>query len=237
MSEASPSCAACLQVQQRVCEGVNGVPCTMCCTFGLSETAVGVKLGREIIAYLQTGQVFLKPPTPHHTKRALKQIEEWGLKLDRAEATRRYNGTRVVGRREYEATVGLLQFFANQLGSLANQIVLRQQTAEPAQIMRARKFIEDRYRENLRLAAVAWEAGMSRFSFCRTFKNVTGLNFTQYLARTRVEKAKNLLLNFHYRVSEVAFESGFQSVTHFNRVFRSVAGESPTEYRQHLPTA
>jgi AraC-like DNA-binding protein len=50
----------------------------------------------------------------------------------------------------------------------------------------------------------------------------------------RVEKVKNLLLNPHKRVSEAAFEAGFQSLSQFNRVFRRVAGEAPTAYRDKL---
>ena len=50
MSQQSRSCAACLQMQQRVCESGNGVACTMKCSFGIAETAVGVKIGGEIIA-------------------------------------------------------------------------------------------------------------------------------------------------------------------------------------------
>jgi AraC-like DNA-binding protein len=57
------------------------------------------------------------------------------------------------------------------------------------------------------------------------------LNFTEYVARVRTEKAKNLLLNPNLRISEIAFEVGFQSLTHFNRVFKKVAGHSPTQYR------
>jgi len=195
---------------------------------------VGVKVGQGIIAYLQTGQVFFKPPTAQQTQRALKQIQAWGLSLDRGAAARRYNETPVIGRSEYQATVRLLQFFADQLGALANQIVLQQQTAEPMQITRARKFIEEQHQEKLSLAAVARQAGMSTFYFCKIFKKVTGQNFTDYLSRLRVEKAKNLLLNVNYRVSEIAHEVGFQSLPHFNRVFKSLAGESPTHYRQHL---
>ena len=236
MCGSSRSCAACLQMQQRVCDGVKGAPCTMSCSFGLSETAVGVKISQNIIAYLQTGQIFFKPPTSTQTTRALKQIREWGLNLDMQEAARRYNETPVVRRGEYHATVRLLQFFADQLGALANQVALQQQTAEPVQITRARQFIEENYQEDLSLAAVARQAGMSTFYFCKTFKKVTGLNFTHYVSSLRVEKAKNLLLNRNYRVSEIAFEIGFQSLTHFNRVFKRIAGASPTEYRQHLPT-
>jgi AraC-like DNA-binding protein len=237
MSGSNHSCAACLQTQQWVCEGVHGVACTMSCTFGLSETAVRVKLGHGTIAYLRTGQVFFKAPTPRQTQRALKQIKEWGLNLDAGEVTRRYQETPVVERREYEATVRLLQFFADQLGPLAGQIVLRQQPNEPAPITRARKIIQEQYGEKLSLAEVARQAGMSPFYFCKTFRRITGLKLTQYISRVRVEKARELLLNVNYRVTEVGFAVGFQSVTNFNRVFKSLAGESPTEYRQHLPAA
>ena len=63
---------------------------------------------------------------------------------------------------------------------------------------------------------------------------MTGLNFTDYLSRVRIEKAKNLLLNPNLRVSEIAFEVGFQSLTHFNRVFKKILGQSPTDYRSQL---
>jgi len=51
-----------------------------------------------------------------------------------------------------------------------------------------------------------------------------------------VEKAKNLLLNRNLRVSEIAYEVGFQSLTHFNRVFKRILGVSPTKYRTRLPS-
>jgi transcriptional regulator GlxA family with amidase domain len=52
-------------------------------------------------------------------------------------------------------------------------------------------------------------------------KKATGLTFTDYLGRVRVEKAKNLLLNPHLQVSEMAYAAGFQSLTHINRLFPS----------------
>jgi len=63
------------------------------------------------------------------------------------------------------------------------------------------------------------------------FKKTTGLTFTDYLSRVRIEKAKTLLLNPHLRISEIAYDVGFQSLTHFNRMFRKIAGISPTKYR------
>jgi AraC-like DNA-binding protein len=76
---------------------------------------------------------------------------------------------------------------------------------------------------------------MSTFYFCKTFKKATGLTFTEYLSRVRVENASELLANPNVRVSEVAYQSGFQSLTNFNRTFHRLRGESPTEYRAALP--
>jgi AraC-like DNA-binding protein len=234
MSQADHSCSACLQMQQNVCDGVNDAACTRNCAFGLGETAVGVRIGQETIAYLQTGQVFFKSPTLRQTQRALKRIKDWGLNLDAGEVSRRYRETPVVPRSEYDATVRLLQFFANQLGPLGSQLLLLQQTAEPEQITRARNFIGDQYREILSLDVVARHAGMSAFYFCKTFKKNTGMHYTMYLSRVRVEEAKKLLVNLNYRICEVGYEVGFQSLSHFNRAFRRIAGETPTEYREQL---
>jgi YesN/AraC family two-component response regulator len=47
---------------------------------------------------------------------------------------------------------------------------------------------------------------VSTFYFCKIFKKATGLTFTEYLGRVRIEKAKALLLNPHLRISEIAYE-------------------------------
>ena len=60
------------------------------------------------------------------------------------------------------------------------------------------------------------------------------MTFTQYLSVVRIAKAKKLLANPQARISEVAFEAGFASLTHFNRMFRRIAGESPTAFRQQV---
>jgi AraC-like DNA-binding protein len=229
--------SACLQLQQRVCGGVNGKPCTMSYPFGIIETAVGVKIGPEIVAYLQTGQVFFKPPTPQQTSRALQQVQEWELPVDAREATRLYHETPVVTRSKYEAWVRLLQFFADQLGATANQIVLQHQTAEPAHITRARQFIEGHYQEDVSLSATAQQVGLSTFYLCKQFRIATGVSFTQYVSRLRVEQAKQLLPNLNHRISEIAFTVGCQSLSNFNRIFKSITGASPTEYRRHMPAA
>ena len=107
----------------------------------------------------------------------------------------------------------------------------------PPIVAKAKRFIEEHHTEDLSLGQVAQAVHTSIFYFCKLFKKVTGINFTEYVSRTRAEKAKSLLLNPNLRVSEIAYEVGFQSLTHFNRVFKKIVGESPTEYRGHLSAA
>jgi AraC-like DNA-binding protein len=237
LSAAGQVCPVCLEKQGQAGAGINNLPCTLSFSSGMTESLVGVKVGHETVAYLQTGPVFFKRPTLRQSVRALKQIKDAGPNRDGGELARRNNDMPFVRRKEYEGAVRLLGFFATQLGALANQVVLQHQTAEPLQIQRARNFLETQFRENFSLAVVAQHAGMSRFYFCKMFTKATGVHYTQYLSRIRVEEAKKLLLNLNYRITEVAFEVGFQSLTNFNRVFRGIAGEMPTEYRQHLPRA
>jgi AraC-like DNA-binding protein len=109
--------------------------------------------------------------------------------------------------------------------------------ANGATVVRARQFIQENQAEDVSLGMVAKAVNMSTFYFCKMFKKVTGLNFTEYVSRVRVEKARNLLLNRNLRFSEIAYEIGLQSLPHFNRVFKKITGRSPTEYRGQLASA
>jgi AraC-like DNA-binding protein len=128
----------------------------------------------------------------------------------------------------------LLSIFAQHLASLSNQLMVKEEAAEPPVIAKARMYIAEHQDDDLTLAQVAQSVNTSAFYFCKMFKKATGMTFTDYLARVRVEKVKNLLLNPHKRVSEAAFEAGFQSLSQFNRVFRKIAGESPSTFRERL---
>lgn len=235
MAKSSRSCAACLEVQDEIRRNGQSEPTTVRCFAGLCDTSVPIRLGSEVVGYLQTGQVFTHAPTRAQFARTTRQLVEWGLKVDLTEAEEAYFHTRVIGPRQYEAMVRLLSIFADHLSMVSNQLVVQQDHAEPQMIARARDFIDEHQSEDLSLTEVARAVNCSTFYFCKMFKKATGLHFTEYLARVRVEKAKNLLLNPNLRISEIAYEVGFQSLTHFNRVFRRLVGESPTEYRQKLP--
>lgn len=230
------SCAACLEMQQQVCNTANGVPGTLKCSFGINETAVTVKLGDRTIGYLQTGQVLFKNPSASQTAGAVNRLKEMGAGVNGKEATAAYQATRVIPRPTYDSMIRLLEFFAKQLSLLANQILLQDRVAEPPQVARARQFIHEHCEDDLSLGEVARHAAISPFYLCKKFKEVTGLNFTDYVSRVRVEKAKQLLSDPNQRVSEIAYQTGFQSLSHFNRCFKRITGQSPTACRAKLQT-
>jgi AraC-like DNA-binding protein/ligand-binding sensor protein len=236
MAKSSKTCAACLAVQAKLAEGTGHEARTATCFAGLCDTAVPVQVDNKIIGFLQTGQVLLKKPTRAQFARTAKQLTEWGMQVDLRALEEHYFATRIIKPAQYEAMVRLLTIYAQHLAIVCNQILVQQQNAEPPKITQARAFIAAHQADDLSLGDVARAVNTSSFYFCKMFKQATGLNFTDYLSRVRIEKAKNLLLNPNRRVSEVAYEVGFQSLTHFNRVFRKLCGQSPTDYRAKLPS-
>jgi AraC-like DNA-binding protein len=237
MASQSRSCAACLQMQEKLCQSALQESATATCDYGLCETAVPVKLGDATIGFLQTGQVMRQKPTTASFNRAVKRAQQVGMDLNDEKAKQAYFQTPVLSQKKLDSMSHLLSIFADHLSLKGNQIAVQQANTEPPVIAKAKQFIEEHHTEELSLGQVAQAVHTSVFYFCKLFKKATGLNFTEFVSRTRVEKAKNLLLNPNLRVSEIAYEVGFQSLTHFNRIFKKIVGQSPTEYRDQLPTA
>jgi AraC-like DNA-binding protein/ligand-binding sensor protein len=237
MAEHNRTCAACLDAQQKTSDDPLQQTRTVLCFAGLCESSVPLRAGGELLGFLQTGEVMLHPSNRKQFSKIARLLAQWGIGDDLKKIEEAWLLTKVVPRKQYESMLRLLEIFAQHLSLVANQLIIQCQQSEPASIARARQFILEHRGEELSLATVAKTANMSSYYFCKTFKRVTGLNFTDYLARVRIEKAKELLLNPNARVSEIVFDVGFQSITHFNRIFKRHVGKSPTEYRASLPRA
>jgi AraC-like DNA-binding protein/ligand-binding sensor protein len=234
MAQKSRSCAACLKVQQKLAEIAGTEAGTVTCSVGMCDSAVPVRLGERTLGTLQTGQVFKKKPTEAQFKRVLAMAREWGIDLPEEQLRDAYFSTRVMTPKQHDGVIKLLVIFAEQVAAVSNQLIVERENAEPPAIARAKAFINEHSTEELSLEQVAKAVNMSSFYFCKMFKKFAGVNFTEYVSRIRIEKARNLLLNPNLRISEIAYEVGFQSLTHFNRVFKKVLGQSPTEFRAHL---
>jgi len=237
MAEKSRTCAACLQLQEKLTQDAMNETATRVCAYGLCESAVPVKLGPQTIGFLQTGQVLRQHPTEASFHRAVEQSAKRGVDINNEHTKQAYFKTPVVSQKKLDAASNLLRIFADHLAIKSNQIMMQTANAESPFIVRAKQFIQENCSENLSLGQVSGSVNMSHFYFCKQFRKSTGLSFTDFVSRTRIEKAKNLLLNPHLRVSEVAFAAGFQSLSNFNRIFKRIVGESPTSDRVKLQTA
>src|SRR4029450_7527166 len=103
--------------------------------------------------------------------------------------------------------------------------------AEPVEVWKARKFIEEHSGEELSLRRWAKAANIPPNYLSEKFKHVTGMNFVEYVACTRFKEACRLLHDGDLKISDIAFAAGFQSLSQFNRVFKRLTGKSPTQFR------
>jgi len=236
MAKTNQSCSACLQLQRKVEVEAKLEPKTLKCFAGLCDSAVPVRVGENLVAFLQTGQILLHQPNAREFKKFTREIIQMGVDIDLKRLEEAYFQTRVLEKKQYEAMLRLLTIFAQHLASLSNQLMVSAEKVESPLVSRAKLYITEHQNEEISLQQVAASVNTSAFYFCKMFKQATGLTFTDYLARLRIEKVKNLLLNPHKRISEVAYEVGFQSLSQFNRVFRRVTGQAPTVWREKLPT-
>jgi AraC-like DNA-binding protein/ligand-binding sensor protein len=234
MAARNTACAACLQLQERVEREATMEYKTLECFAGLNESAVPIRLGDRVVAYMQTGQIMFRTPTMAKFRAAVRQLEQWDAVGDVKELEEAYFKTRVLARAHYDATVRLLSSFAAHLSLICNELMITASAPEPLAVNKARSYIAEHLGDALSLTEVARAANTSAFYFCKIFKAAVGVTFTDYVSRTRVEKTKQALLDPNMRVSEAAYAAGFQSLSQFNRVFRRITGESPSAYRDHL---
>lgn len=237
MAKASPACAACYEMQQKLEQAAKLKPATLKCFAGLCESAVPVRIGEKLIAFLHTGQVLLRDPTEREFNRIASTLLKWGANVDLKQLEEAYFHTRVLSPEQYEAFIRLLAIFAEHLAACSAQWLLEPQEKEPPAVVEARSFIASHSEEALTLRHVAQTVNLSATYFSELFRKTTGMNFVDYVARTRVEKAKNLLQNPNLRITAIAFEVGFQSLSQFNRVFKKTTGHTPREYRCNLMAA
>lgn len=226
-------CRACAQIQKELQRRLTKklAPQQMRCPAGLTDVAVPVLIAGEHVATLFGGQVFRQPPRRADFERMVRTLRGWGHEHDWAQLERAYFGTPVISRDRFRAMVRLLTIFAQQLGDSAHRWMLAKRNGEPKHVANAKDYVHAHFHERLTMHETARQVGISPFYFCRMFRKVTGLTFTEYVSRVRVEKAKERLGDRSVRIGEVAYAVGFQSIPHFDRMFKRYAGSTPHDFR------
>jgi AraC-like DNA-binding protein len=228
------ACLDCREVNHRLLKEaeVNG-PSSCGCFVGLCATAVPIRIGAVTLGHLKTGQVFRRLPTEGDFETISKKLESNGATDEEIQQLREaYFQTQTVDPKRYESMVALLNSFAYQLSQHAEELAVAVDGQEPAAILKARSFIHAHLDDPLPLGVIARHAGLSESHFCRVFKEITGLTLTDYVTRARITWARKELLRSSARISEVAYQVGFQSLSQFNRSFAKINGCSPSVWRE-----
>ena len=93
-------------------------------------------------------------------------------------------------------------------------------------------YIEHHYMEDITLESTAAQIGFSKFHFSRLFHQFTDTSFYDYLCIRRIKAAENLLLDPNLPITEIALQSGFASISTFNREFKKIKECTPTEFKE-----
>ena len=234
MAQKNQACAACFALQKRLEEEAGMEPRSLHCFAGLCESAVPVRVGDKVIAFLQTGQILLHRPDAEEFSKVTRLLVEWGSQVDLKKAEEAWFSSTVLKPGQYESMLRLLHIFASHLSECASALALETAVSEPESVTRAKKIIKAGAGEEISLGEVARAVNVSAGYFSELFHKATGMTFTDYVARVRVEKVKHLLQNPRLQITTIAYDTGFQSLSQFNRVFKQVTGKAPREWRAGL---
>ncbi len=119
------------------------------------------------------------------------------------------------------------------LASKAYAAPLNESTEE--RILQVCRYVHEHFMRPIKLDTVARIAHMNASAFCRFFRKTTGQTFSEYINDLRVTKACNLLLDQRQlSISEIAYQSGFNSQTLFNRIFLKKKNRTPSQFRRFM---
>ena len=210
--------------------GADGKAELYTCHAGFLDMAIPIMVQGKHVATISSGQVLSEQPSDAAFHRLCRRLLWLGIPERRLRKA--YAQATWMPRDHLTSVMHLLEIFSRQMCDSAWRIRELESCLERPQIRKARALVEERFREpNFRLSDAAAAAGMSVAYFSHVFHKETGVPFTSYVQSQRIEEAKRLLEETDNTITEICFECGFNSLTHFNRVFRSGEGCSPKQYR------
>jgi|GEM_PF-3126085 len=198
------------------------------CHAGLIDLVVPIVIDHRPVAIFLGGQLLPEPPTPARFEKFFAPLVEAGY--DRAEVRRGYFRTMWMSPARLRNLTAWISLFAEHFYELGSRLLPPPHVETLS--ARAVHWMEAHYTEELTQPGISAALGVSSVYFSSKFKEETGENYIDFLRRLRIEKAGKLLSNTTYSVSRIAMESGFGSLTSFNRNFRQKTGISPRQYRK-----
>ncbi len=221
-----------LQAEQRAVEKRG--PIQHACPSGLLKILMPVFIGGRHAGNLLAGPFSLHAPDGTRLAELVQRLERHGLRNRVRELRTTWHYSPLISAEKCRAAATLLGMFANYLEEFGKRTLQAEVPARSPLLQKIEAFLAECQDQRVTLKDVAARVNLSPCHFCAVFKKQTGLTFTEYRTHQRLEKARQLLSEPGRRVSDVAFEAGFESIPYFNRAFRRRFGCSPSELRLRL---
>jgi AraC-like DNA-binding protein len=188
----------------------------------LSNYISGRKIIDPLITYIDNNN--LEPSVHSFFEKQILSIQQEILKK---EAGFEF----MVGARLYDIGAGIIRYIPNEKMCSFQK---NKQLKKLEILEQVTTYIDENFRDEITLAEVSKYSNFSMFHFTRFFKDTTGMTFGQYLNNYKVSKAVNMLINTSDSILEIAFNSGFNSIKTFNRVFKQLKGCSPSDFKRAI---
>lgn len=137
---------------------------------------------------------------------------------------------------QFLAIISLLQILSTSTDYIllhSYPVVNQHNNREQDRLKKVYQFLDENYLRKIEIAEVAEICSLTNAAFCRFFKKITKLTFIEFLNHYRINHAKNLLAT-QKNVSEACFQSGFESLSYFNRTFKKVVKMNPSSFIKTL---
>lgn len=108
------------------------------------------------------------------------------------------------------------------------------QPEDTGRIDRVFKYVFDNFRDDILLDEVSEMCSMSKHAFCRYFKSRTQKTFIEFVHEVRVSEASKLIAINHDQINHIAYQCGFNSLSHFNKIFKQIKGVTPSQYKAEI---
>ena len=134
----------------------------------------------------------------------------------------------------YEAMVRCImaQLLAFIIRRMSQEASAERVTAKNTRMLEIADYLAAHSNQKLSLDKIAERFYISKYHLCRTFKQATGFTLAEYINTSRGMRARELLLTTRSSITEIAEETGFESGTHFGKVFKQYMGTPPLAYRK-----
>lgn len=126
----------------------------------------------------------------------------------------------------------LERYFETLISEAGRLIRVKKEERDPV-ISFVGSYLKEHYAEDITLDLVAGKMNITGGYLSTYFKEKTGINFVDYVNEFRIRQAMDLLLQTDLKIQDIAVQTGYQTMSSFNRTFKKFAGITPSEYRRY----